>query len=598
TYNSPAEGLARVLRSIDAQSLHPREFEVVFVDDGSTDDTPARLAALARHRPNVVVHRIPNSGWASRPRNVGVSLARGEYVLFMDHDDELLPTGLERAYEFGHRHGADVVNAKEVRTTGWSWAWDVFSADVGTVSSVDPNPLIPMTPHKLYRRAFLLEQDVTFPEGKRVLWEDIYFNTLAFARGARVAVLSSYALYHWVIGPQNTSKSFGRDITELWRNLESVLDYIATELAGRAGRDELLAYQFRSRVLAFLGPRSLGRTPEQYAIAYAAARRLLARYESVGLDARLPAVDRARLGLLRADRPDAQRALAELDRDVTALPELAGIEWDGSRLVLSVTMTLLAGPDEPLRLVRDGERWLRPLPEPVAAALPPEALDVTADLARARVALSVKGRSSRSTWPIESDGTVDVTPDGRVVATVTGRFDALGFGPAHDLTDGVWDFAARLEVLGYVVHRGLRGGRDVAALLSGRPVAGYVNRDGLFSLDVGGTVRSVVTAAGLRPEDVAVTSDGRSAGRTSLTARAALPTVHNAGQTDLAGQALLGPDHRAPARLAGGPGGASLTFTARLPDGRYPLRVRLNGRTAEAGVQLVVRGPQVEVTPA
>lgn len=490
TYNSPAEGLARVLRSIDKQSLPAREIQLVFVDDGSTDDTPVRLAAIARRRPGVVVHRIPNSGWASRPRNEGVKLARGEYVLFMDHDDELLPTGLQRAYEFGVRHQADVVNAKEVRTSGWSWGWEVFIADVGHATDLTPNPLVPMTPHKLYRRRFLLDRDVTFPEGARVLWEDIYFNVLAFARDARVAVLSSYPLYHWVIGPQNTSKSFGRDISELWKNLESVLDYIAVELDGRPGRDELLAYQFRSRVLNFLGPRSLPRSPEQYAIAYAGARRLLAKYAPPELDATLPAVDRCRIGLLRQDRPDLQRRLAELDAGVTALPQLEQVHWDGSQLVFAVSIVLLGADGQPMRLRREGGRWLRDLPEDLIAALPPTAYDVTDDLTRAAAALSVKGRSSRSTWPLVGTGEVQVRDDGDggglVVATATGRFDPDRFANEHDLTDLVWDFAGRLEAFGYVVHRGLRGGRPVATTVAGATAVGYVNRDGLYSLDLSG----------------------------------------------------------------------------------------------------------------
>ena len=63
------------------------EYEVIFVDDGSTDATPARLDALAAEHAHVRVEHIPNSGWPGRPRNVGIELARGEYVFFVDNDD-------------------------------------------------------------------------------------------------------------------------------------------------------------------------------------------------------------------------------------------------------------------------------------------------------------------------------------------------------------------------------------------------------------------------------------------------------------------------------------------------------------------------------
>src|SRR5919205_265381 len=87
------------LRSIvHDQTLPADEYEAIFVDDGSTDDTPARLDALAAEHPHVRVEHIPNSGWPGKPRNVGIELARGEFVYFVDNDDWLGREALERLY--------------------------------------------------------------------------------------------------------------------------------------------------------------------------------------------------------------------------------------------------------------------------------------------------------------------------------------------------------------------------------------------------------------------------------------------------------------------------------------------------------------------
>ena len=64
--------------------------EVIVVDDGSTDDTPAAVAGCARAR----YVRQPNRGLAAA-RNRGLELAAGDYVVFLDADDQLLPGGLE-----------------------------------------------------------------------------------------------------------------------------------------------------------------------------------------------------------------------------------------------------------------------------------------------------------------------------------------------------------------------------------------------------------------------------------------------------------------------------------------------------------------------
>src|SRR5881409_1452200 len=74
-----APHLPTAVRSATGQSL--RDLEVVIVDDGSRDETPAVAAALADADPRVRYHRLDtNSGGCSRPRNVGMSLATGEFV--------------------------------------------------------------------------------------------------------------------------------------------------------------------------------------------------------------------------------------------------------------------------------------------------------------------------------------------------------------------------------------------------------------------------------------------------------------------------------------------------------------------------------------
>lgn len=71
------------------------DFELLVVDDGSTDGTPAILEALAASDPRMRLVRQANAGIASA-LNAGLALARGRYVARMDADDLSLPTRLER----------------------------------------------------------------------------------------------------------------------------------------------------------------------------------------------------------------------------------------------------------------------------------------------------------------------------------------------------------------------------------------------------------------------------------------------------------------------------------------------------------------------
>ena len=80
TFNS-GRHLGELIASLDRQSLSPEEFEVVLVDDGSSDGTETLVDRIAEARPNVRSTHIPASGWPGRPRNVGLDEARGRVRL-------------------------------------------------------------------------------------------------------------------------------------------------------------------------------------------------------------------------------------------------------------------------------------------------------------------------------------------------------------------------------------------------------------------------------------------------------------------------------------------------------------------------------------
>ncbi|MEU0030425.1 glycosyltransferase, partial [Streptomyces sp. NPDC006335] len=63
--------------SLLGQTLGEDAYEIIYVDDGSTDDSAQRLDELAAEHAQVRVIHQENSGWPGKPRNVGVREARG-----------------------------------------------------------------------------------------------------------------------------------------------------------------------------------------------------------------------------------------------------------------------------------------------------------------------------------------------------------------------------------------------------------------------------------------------------------------------------------------------------------------------------------------
>lgn len=92
--------LDETLQSVLTQTWKRRE--VIVVDDGSTDDTPTRLAAYGSALRTV---RQENRGTGAA-RNTGLRAARGEYVALLDHDDLWAPTKLEVQLDVARRHPA------------------------------------------------------------------------------------------------------------------------------------------------------------------------------------------------------------------------------------------------------------------------------------------------------------------------------------------------------------------------------------------------------------------------------------------------------------------------------------------------------------
>ncbi|MEV2238484.1 glycosyltransferase family 2 protein [Micromonospora sp. NPDC049891] len=177
TYN-PGECLDRLVASLLRQSLPANEFEVIFVDDGSTDATPARLDALAAaHRHFHVLH-AERSGWPSRPRNLGVAQASGEYVQFVDDDDWLADEALARLYGYAAENGADIAIGR-MAGHGRSVPRELFRVNRPDATLADAPLMESLTCHKMFRRAFLSQHDLRFPEEGRKRLEDHHLVTRA-----------------------------------------------------------------------------------------------------------------------------------------------------------------------------------------------------------------------------------------------------------------------------------------------------------------------------------------------------------------------------------------------------------------------------------
>ncbi len=93
TFND-AEYLKRSLPSVINQTLKP--LEIIIIDDGSDNDDAKLIINSFKSITDIpLVFKRKSNGGPSSARNVGIKLAKGEFILFIDSDDELLPNSIE-----------------------------------------------------------------------------------------------------------------------------------------------------------------------------------------------------------------------------------------------------------------------------------------------------------------------------------------------------------------------------------------------------------------------------------------------------------------------------------------------------------------------
>ena len=420
-YN-PGIAFDACVASLLGQSMAAGECELVFVDDGSTDGTGERLDALAAQHEHVRVRHIPNSGWPGRPRNVGIEMARGEFLYFVDNDDRLGPEALERLHAMAIADGADIVIGKVVGH-GKTVPRPLFvrnehDLDARTVS------FGLLSPHKLFRRALLEEHELRFPEGPRRL-EDHFMVVPAFFKARRIAILSDYPCYHWIAPEDKTNLSFqAPDPAEYFASVADVLDIVDAHTEAGPFRDGLYVRWYRGKLLARVGDwlRAPDTDADFHARVVDAARRLAEDRFSPALDARLPYLTAQRARLLRDGDVGRLAALSRLERVMRSSARITRLRGDGTWLTLRMTGRLRLEDGTPLTVRRERDRLMLVPAGPIAEALTDEHLDVTDRLDDGEVVVFLKSLDDGIEWVIPADVTLRVpdAPDGEVVRPTLG----------------------------------------------------------------------------------------------------------------------------------------------------------------------------------
>ncbi|MBB5520092.1 6-hydroxymethylpterin diphosphokinase MptE-like protein [Amphiplicatus metriothermophilus] len=180
-------------------------FEVVIVDDGSTDGTSKIIDEYCARRPNFMSVRQDNSGLGAA-RNAGVKVSRGEFILFVDSDDYVSSNAISALRAEQKRGDFDVVTGRFVRVSEDGVAHAVRTDQLPQHEI--PQECPPLSPSekvlgafapsvawaRLYRKSLIQENGLVFPP--RAPHEDLYFTFKALAFSKRVSQISDEIYFY------------------------------------------------------------------------------------------------------------------------------------------------------------------------------------------------------------------------------------------------------------------------------------------------------------------------------------------------------------------------------------------------------------------
>src|SRR5437763_14589481 len=98
--------IGAAIQSVISQSF--QDWDLIVVNDGSTDATPTIVSDFARRDPRIRLINQQN-GKLAKARNSGIAAASGEFIAFLDADDVWVPDKLEKQVNAFYAHNVDVV---------------------------------------------------------------------------------------------------------------------------------------------------------------------------------------------------------------------------------------------------------------------------------------------------------------------------------------------------------------------------------------------------------------------------------------------------------------------------------------------------------
>lgn len=189
-YNTE-EFLIECFDSIVNQTMDLKEIQVIMINDGSTDNSKAICIEYQKKYGWDLI--LKENGGISIARNMGLDIAKGDYIYFLDSDDYIEKTAFENMYKIGIENNSDIVIAKnkifygEKQKNSYT---EAYIKDFKTFDLLENKNIIRVVTvtNKLFKNKII--KNHRFLEN--VFHEDNYFMIIAYTKTKRITTVPNY----------------------------------------------------------------------------------------------------------------------------------------------------------------------------------------------------------------------------------------------------------------------------------------------------------------------------------------------------------------------------------------------------------------------
>ena len=212
-----------------------KEIEILFVDDCGTDESVEKLQKLIDTHPDIyckILHHDHNRG-LSAARNTGLMAATGDYVYFLDSDDDITEDCIERLVAPVMNDEIDIVVGKYRVVGGEAHSpllldSGVLSSSKDVLASYAAGKWYVMAWNKLCRRDFLIDNKLFFREG--LIHEDVLWTFQVACKAQSLYVCNDVTYNYNVRGASiMTSMTIERDLRVYLDVFDAIVDFVRSE---------------------------------------------------------------------------------------------------------------------------------------------------------------------------------------------------------------------------------------------------------------------------------------------------------------------------------------------------------------------------------